>query len=489
MQRRKKEPRGRVSRQEISGWERLEDSNEQEQEKSGIPNMREEEELVPEKEMPNFSENIARQPEKNEQPSPVDRAVALPPPPPCRKDGQAIEKREEEETAWVGKEKTDDDKPTKKKKKESSSSPRLWGVILTAVLLISLAILFMALTVGNRYAEEGQTEPKGPSVDSDVSVGGEKVVFIRQYEEGSGLLTTAELYAQCADSVVSILAESKTGTGVGSGFFLSEDGYIGTANHVIEGMETLTAVLSDGTRYSAVKVAGNAMTDLAVLKIEGDGFDAVEFGESDSLLTGEKVIAIGTPASLDYAGSVCTGEVSYGKRTVRIYRDSTGALEKKMKLIQTDAPVNPGNSGCPLFDEYGRVVGVITMKLGNRYAGIGFAIPSDGALPIYRAMIAGEELTAELLSAVSVSAPRLGIAGESARENGVYGVRILRFTDENTDISLALHSGDLIVEIDGKAITSVADISAVIHEKEPKDAILITVLRDGQRLSFEVPLL
>ncbi len=488
MHRRKNEPRGRVPRHESSVWERLEDSNEQEQEKSGIPSMRQDEEIPPQKETQAFPE----EPAESQKAESAERAVTLPPPPPCRKEAQAIEKRTEDETAWVGKEEDTEEKPPKekkKKKKESSPYPWLWGAILVVILLISLAILTMSFTLGTRYAANAESETAQEDADAAGDTSKEKVVFVRQYEDGSGLLSTSELYAQCADSVVSIVTKSGTGSGIGSGFFLTEDGYIGTANHVVAGMDELTVVLSDGTRYAATFVAGNAMTDLAVLKIEGVTAPAVRFGRSDELLTGEKVIAIGTPASLDYAGSVCTGEVSYGKRTVRIYGESTGTLEKKMTLIQTDAPVNPGNSGCPLFDEYGSVIGIITMKLGKQYAGIGFAIPSDGALPIYRAMIAGETLGDELLSAVSTAPPRLGIAGESAWVDGVYGVRILRFTEQESDAFCALRSGDVIVAIDGQTVTTAAEIAAIIEEKAPKDRIMVTVMRDGQRLGFEITLL
>ena len=489
MNRRNNQPKRRTPRHERSVWERLEDSNEQEQEKSGIPSMRQDKTAFV-KETPQISEKSAEQPAASEQTSPVERAVTLPPQPPCRKEEQAIEKRAEEETAWVGEENSTEEKPSKeKKRKEKNASPLLWGAILTVILLIFLAVLMMSLTLGTRYAANIESDTEQDTVDAAGEAQKEKVVFIRQYEDGSGLLTTAELYGKCADSVVSIVTKSETGSGVGSGFFLTEDGYIGTANHVVAGMDELTVVLADGTRCTASLVAGNAMTDLAVLKIEGVTAPAVSFGRSSELLTGEKVIAIGTPASLDYAGSVCSGEVSYGLRTVRVYRESTGILEKKMTLIQTDAPVNPGNSGCPLFDEYGSVVGIVTMKLGKQYAGIGFAIPSDGALPIYEAMIAGEKLSDALLSAVSTAPPRLGIAGESAWVDGVYGVRILQVTEQESDAFRALRSGDVIVAIDGKTVTTVAEIAAIIEEKAPKDRVVVTVIRDGLRLGFEISLL
>ena len=117
---------------------------------------------------------------------------------------------------------------------------------------------------------------------------------------------------------------------------MSEDGYIGTVCHVVAGMESIRVVLPDGDTYEAQVVGSNERCDLALLKIDAEGLEPVSFGSSEALLTGERVVAIGTPASLDYAGSICSGEVSYNRRTVKIHSQSTGVLEKKMKLIQTD---------------------------------------------------------------------------------------------------------------------------------------------------------
>ena len=185
--------------------------------------------------------------------------------------------------------------------------------------------------------------------------------------------------AACASSVVSILAEREEGQSVGSGFFLSEDGYIATAQHVVAGAKRITVRLSGGKEYNAVTVWGDGMTDLALLKINARGLRPLAFGSSASLVPGERVVAIGTPVSLDYAGSVDTGEVSYPKRSVRIYGEN-GTLQKKMTLIQTNTALNPGNSGCPLLNGAGEVIGVVTMKLGSGYEGMSFAILSPGRL-------------------------------------------------------------------------------------------------------------
>lgn len=133
---------------------------------------------------------------------------------------------------------------------------------------------------------------------------------------------------------------------------------------------------------TAEVIGGDELTDLAVLKVEGSGYPAVEFGDSSALLVGEIVVAIGTPAGLELAGTVTDGIVSAINRNVKIYDDS-GILTKRMTLIQTNANINPGNSGGPLINDRGQVIGITTMKLtgsyGTSYEGLGFALPINGA--------------------------------------------------------------------------------------------------------------
>ncbi len=315
----------------------------------------------------------------------------------------------------------------------------------------------------------------------------QKVIYVNQYGDGSGALSTPELYDRCIDSVVSISVSNGKTSGVGSGFVLREDGYIATAYHVVADMNNVAVIFTDGSRYEAEVIGGDALTDLALLRIGATGLSPVTLGSSASLLPGERVVAIGTPASLDYAGSVSSGEVSYALRTVKIFPDGTGTLEKKMKLIQTNAPVNPGNSGCPLFDSRGQVVGMVTMKLGNQFAGMGFAIPMDGAVEILEAMRTGEALTDSLLSSVSVRAARLGIVGEAFEVGGVYGVRVSACS-EGGGAEGTLTVGDLITRLGDHVIARPADLEQALRAYDPGQTVSVTVLRNGQTLTFSVVL-
>lgn len=361
-----------------------------------------------------------------------------------------------------------------------------WRMVMAGSLVFAVGVMIFALMTAANIAS-GVTSD-APSEEEPTADAAEKIVFVRQYDDHSGVMTAAELYAEKAKTVVSVVARGENTVSIGSGFLITSDGYIGTVNHVAADGAALTVLLSDGTEYPATKVAGNALTDLALLKIDGTNLPVVTFGSSADLLTGETVYAIGTPASADYAGSLCRGLVSCAKRTVRVTDAATGTLEKKMTLIQTDAPVNPGNSGCPLFDEQGNVIGMMTMRLGNEFDGIGFAIPSDGAVGILYTMMRGETLSDSLLAAVGVPAPKLGIAGEVTSREGFRGVEIVRFSAKDSSASATLKVGDLITAIDETPISSLSDIAKAIEQKDPGDAVMVTVLRAGQLLSFSVVL-
>ena len=416
------------------------------------------------------------------------------------KESRALRKTTEKKALTAREERTreQEDEKASPNEEEKPRTPKARGKrtgTLCAALLISTLLLgaltLLVSAVASRATTEqwqgqGSVNAQGNAEEGTEQIP-DRIVFVKQYDDADGLLTTAELYHRCADSVVSIVAEGESVTGIGSGFFLTSDGYVATANHVIEGKSRLTVVGSDGKRHRAVVVSGNALTDLALLKIEKNDCAPVTFASSENLLVGDRVIAIGTPASLDYAGSVCSGELSYVGRMVSVY-GKDGQLQKRMRLLQTDAPLNSGNSGCPLFNEYGCVIGIVTMKLGGSYEGMSFGIPSTGAQRILEAMMRGEELTEALLSGVSTTAPSLGILGEAQTEDGICGVRILDFTSDQAPVSYILKKGDLIVRIDETPVSNRSDVLAAIQGRTVGDTVAVTVLRDGQWLTVSVSL-
>ena len=357
-----------------------------------------------------------------------------------------------------------------------------------AVFCLVCGILVFAAVIGSGRESFGDVDDSAGQNNSDA--GGETIAPpLSEGEEGSSAksLSKSELYAQNIDGVVSVSTETANGSGVGSGFFVTDDGYVATAAHVVEGAKRVWVILASGKREEARIIAANEFSDVALLKISGEGYKALKLGSSAALEVGDTVTAIGTPASLEYAGSLSSGEVSYNNRTLKVYDDG-GTLIKKMKVIQTNAQVNPGNSGCPIFNSKGEVVGMVSMKLGRDYEGLGFALPSDGVKSIIDAMMSGESLDYDILSGVAVPVARLGISGREYALGDVVGIEIVGFTSDKEGAVKVLSLGDVITDMDGKAVSTVSGLSEIIGKYRPGDRLSVTVYRRGQYLTFGVTL-
>lgn len=190
--------------------------------------------------------------------------------------------------------------------------------------------------------------------------------------EGEDISEKALLGAM--DSTVIVMC----GSSAGSGIIIREDGYILTNRHVITDDSPLSIITRDAKTYSAALIGYSERMDIAVLKIEASSLPTASFASSDSLRYGERVYAIGAPTGADFGWSVTHGIISCPKRVVEVYNDD-GKLEKKMTLIQTDAAVNHGNSGGPLVNIRGEVIGIVTLR-HSKGTGMGFALPADKAL-------------------------------------------------------------------------------------------------------------
>ena len=375
----------------------------------------------------------------------------------------------------------------KKRKKAASRGAVIYAVVVSVAFLLCFAFLVFTLLFDFALVPKA---PESTELPQNVVRVEERIVYVREYDSESGVLTPQEIYDRCLPSTVSILVSDGTNSGSGSGFFLTSDGYIATANHVIEGMSSITVVTSSGEMFDAKVIGGNAYTDLAVIKIEKSDCPAMKIGSSDKLLVGDDVVAIGTPASIDFAGSMAKGTVSYNDRMFKVYNSSGTAVEKKMRLIQTDTLVNPGNSGCALINEHGEMIGIVTMRLNvTYYEGMCFAIPSDGAMPILEAMIKGENYDS-LLSAISVKPAVLGITGENVEipSAGIRGVQIDSFSSSSYDAATKLKAGDVITHMDGIAVKSITELRLVLDKKIPGDTAEITFYRDGQSMTVYIVL-
>ena len=295
-------------------------------------------------------------------------------------------------------------------------------------------------------------------------------------------LTPGQVYAQNVSSTVLVYSQAmqmgQQSYSTGSGFILSEDGYVVTNYHVIEGGTAFTVVTSDNVQHEAVLVGGDQSNDVAVLKMEGQ-FRAVELGSSDALIVGDQVAAIGNPLG-ELTSTLTVGYVSAKGRYVTT--EST-----TINMIQTDCAINSGNSGGPLFNMKGQVVGITTAKYsgtsgsGATIEGIGFAIPIDDVIAIVE----------DLVEFGYVNSAYLGIEVNNSNEitaglpSGAY---VSKVTPGYCAEKAGIQAGDYIVELDGQEVTTMNDLTRLLRRLDPGTVTTVVVLRGNQRITLEITL-
>lgn len=294
-----------------------------------------------------------------------------------------------------------------------------------------------------------------------------------------GALTLQEIYRKCIPSIVSILTSSSMGDSSGSGVILTEDGYIITNYHVVQGGSEVSVVLHSGRSYSALLVGGDQTNDLAVLKIGADGLTPAEFGNSEDLQVGDGAVAIGNPLGEELRGTMTDGIISAIDRDVR----SEG---NTMTLIQTSAALNSGNSGGALINMHGQVVGITNMKMMSDYntiEGLGFAIPSTTV------KVAAEELLA--FGHIS-GRPTLGFTGyslsaaEARRQELVPGVYVSSVEKKSDAWTQGLRAGDVVTQCNGQAVFSVEEVNAIKTNYQAGDTLSFQIYREGKYLEMEI---
>ncbi len=298
-----------------------------------------------------------------------------------------------------------------------------------------------------------------------------------------GGLSLQEIYEKTIPSVVSISCQSRSASSTGTGVIISDSGYIVTNHHVVENAESVSVKLTDERVYSASVVGKDEVSDLAVLYIKAENLTPAEFGDSSVLRVGDSVAAIGDPLGAEFRGTLTNGIVSAINRDV-----TTGG--RTLTLIQTNAALNSGNSGGPLINCYGQVIGINTLKIGAftddaGVEGLGFAIPSTTV----------KEIVEQLVSQGYVSGrPTLGIEGESITKfyqayyrmpAGLYITEL----DESSDAALSgIAEGDILLNIDDYRITSMDELKAALYNYETGDDVLVVIYRGGRQYSVTLTL-
>ena len=273
--------------------------------------------------------------------------------------------------------------------------------------------------------------------------------------------------------------------GSGSGVIIREDGYIVTNNHVIAGANAIEVTLNNNRTYPARLIGTDPATDVALIKIEEQGLPVIPFADSDKLRLGEWVLAIGSP--YDLRSTITAGIVSAKGRSMP--KDPNNPNEFRIEsFIQTDAAVNPGNSGGALVNKEGKLVGVNTAIISQTgsYAGYSFAVPSNIV----------KRITDDLMDYGTVHRARLGIVmlpinDEIAKElklSSVNGVYITDMASDSAAAEAGIKVGDVVVEIGGSKVTGVSSVQELVNNFHPGDRAEVKVIRGGEALSFEVVL-
>jgi serine protease Do len=265
--------------------------------------------------------------------------------------------------------------------------------------------------------------------------------------------------------------------GLGTGFVVSEDGYILTNNHVVERADEVSVMLSDGREFKAEIIGTDPKTDVAVIKVDGEGLQPVTLGDSDDLRVGGWVVAVGNPFGL--SSTITAGIVSAtGRSRVGIadYED----------FIQTDAAINPGNSGGPLVNLRGEVIGINTaiFSRSGGYMGIGFAIPVNMAKSIMDSLIAEGRVVRGWLGVVIQNLDE-GLA-QSFGYDDTDGVLVSDVQEDSPADRGGLKSGDIIVRFDGRPVENMDELRLRVAEKKPGEDVEVEIYRDGRDKTLEI---
>ena len=373
----------------------------------------------------------------------------------------------------------------KDKKHSRGLALGLCGVAAACLLFAGGAVVGNMAFGGNANSDSGtsaSTSDSAPTLQINSKPESDSSNSSDNYDTADGM-AGEDIYKKVNPSVVSVISTTSEGTGSGSGVIMSKDGYIITNNHVVDGAQSVSVQLSDGTSLDAEIIGTDEQTDLAVIKVTPTSdLTAAEFGDSDELEPGEYAYAIGSPGGVQFANTITGGRIS------AINRDLT-VNDRVMTLIQTDASINNGNSGGALINKYGQVVGITSAKLsGNAFGsatveGMGFAIPINTA----------KDIVDELIQNGYVSGrPSIGITGQNVEsaDGKVSGVQVYSIDSRAKAASEGLQVGDVITAVDGTPTPDMDKVNELKQDKKAGDKLTLSVYRisTGKTLNITITL-
>ena len=374
--------------------------------------------------------------------------------------------------------------PVPEQKKKSGKAGKIVALLLACALVGGGSGFGAAALMQKNAAAQPQSTTQASSDASVMLEAKRQAAALQVASVDTGkVLTPSEVYAQNVNSTVGITTSittnyfgyQTTSAAAGSGFILTQDGYILTNYHVVEGSNSIKVTTYDGTSYDAQLIGYDESNDIAVLKIDATDLTPVVLGDSDTLNVGDTVVAIGNPLG-ELTFSLTTGVVSALDRPVTL---STGTT---MNLIQTDCAINSGNSGGALFNLYGEVIGITNAKSSSSGSSseasidnIGFAIPIDQVRSIFESIITNGYIVKPYIG-VTVS----DVSSESQSYGLPQGAAVRSVTENGPAAEAGLQENDIITAVNGETITGSNDLVKLVKASAAGDTLELTVYRQGQ---------
>lgn len=362
--------------------------------------------------------------------------------------------------------------------------------IIAGILMVCLCFVagFSGAALGNRVTKEPAAEPGKNNATQTVTISGDvesldaaSAIAEKLMPSVVGISTVSQTLT---DSIYGL--QSGKSTGIGTGLIVTEDGYILTNSHVVNDgdAETITVDLYDGSAYDGTILWNDANLDLAIVKIEETGLQAAEIGDSDTVQIGDYALAIGNPLGLDFERSVTSGIISGLNRSITVASAGSNMMNTMDGLIQTDASINSGNSGGPLINSSGQVIGINSAKASSA-EGLGFAIPINIVQPIIKTIIeTGTYESAYIgISGYDLEVVKAQIDTEIKAEKGVYISEVYADTGA---ANAGLTSGDVILSINGTEIDGMSSLKKALVNYAPGDTAEFVIERNGEDITVEV---
>lgn len=389
------------------------------------------------------------------------------------------------------------DEETKKQKKGKSISKTVLSNVSVGVISSALTV---ALVSYFGFPVNGNDEDSIANGTKAVQPASQDAVYTSTFTK-TDQATISDIVEEISPTIVGVvnlqqmksqfnLQSQNIETGSGSGVIFKKDsqyGYIITNNHVIEGANEIQVSLYNGDKVTAEIVGADALTDLAVLKIDKKHVNEVaSFGDSSKLRTGDEVIAIGNPLGLEFSRTVTQGIISATERSISV---NTSAGQWEITAVQTDAAINPGNSGGALINSSGEVIGINSLKISQEgVEGLGFAIPSNDVIPIAEELINNGQVKRAYLGIQMVDMSTIvQVYRQSMYGNLENGIIIANIEQGSPASKAGLKTNDVIVGIDGNEIQNITELRKYLYGKvKPGDRVKIEYYRDGKKQTTAV---